>query len=134
MGFTDSKAAVMTILSGIAGITNVYAAPPINVSPEMFPFFIGYPFEGEMTAVSHGFTKGLHKMVAELHQSSKVVPQALVAVEVWPERMLAALAADTTLAALNTHVVWPLVYKAGPLEYGKNVHYGMRFEITLKVH
>ena len=134
MGFTESKAAVIEILGNMAGITDAYGKPPISVGVNMFPFVIGYPFEGELQPMSSGWNKGLHTMVAEVHQSSKVVPDALVAVEVWPERVLEALVADTTLAALNTSVVWPLVYKAGPLEYGKSVHYGVRFEITLKIH
>jgi hypothetical protein len=104
------------------------------VDADHFPFVIAYPFEGEMVSVSSGHIKGLHKVVFELHQSRRVAPDSLVAVEVWPERFLNALAADLTLAALNTMVRWPMSYRAGPMEYGKNVHYGVRFEITLKIH
>ena len=54
----------------------------------------------------------------------------------WPERFLAALKADYDLGGSIAHVVWPIPYRAGPIEYGtvNSVtlrYYGVRFEVTV---
>lgn len=126
---------LVNIFQGITGIVAAYDEPPTApVAPATFPFAIVYINQGEMSAMSGGLDRSIHHIYAEIHQSSEVIPQALSAVQVWPERVFAALKDDTTLATANAMVHWPLLYQAGPIEYGNFRHYGIRFTIALKVH
>lgn len=126
--------AVATILSNVTGIRAVYQEPPNEPDAAVYPFAVVYINSGELTPMGASLVRGIHNLYVEIHQSRTVVPAALTAVQVWPERLFAALAGDTTLAQAQAMVAWPVLYQAGPIEYGNYVHYGIRFTVPVKVH
>lgn len=125
---------IATVLTGVSGIQAVYQQPPINPDESVFPFAIVYINSGELRPMGATLVRGIHNLYVEIHQARTVVPAALTAVQVWPERLFAALVADSTLAASSAMVVWPVLYQAGPIEYANYVHYGIRFTVPVKVH
>lgn len=119
--------AVATHVQALTGMKRVYADPPDSMSE--FPCAIVYAQSGEM---GHRIGKGLcasgeHVIVVEIHHARQVLPQAVAASQVWPDLLFTQLQGSSTL-----NVLYPVRYVAGALEYGKEVHYGVRFEITVR--
>ncbi len=118
-------------VSGLTGLKRVFDDPPESISE--FPSAIVYSANGEMTATAAGGVS-LHTLIVEIYHARQVLPQAVDASKVWPDRMFAALKADMTLGGAVSHIVWPIAYKAGPMRYYEAVHYGVQFEVTVKVN
>lgn len=132
MSLTTAITNINTILSGITGIRRVYADPPESISE--FPAAMTYIKSGELTVVSAGLARNMHSLSVDIYHARQVLPQAVNESKVWPGLVLAALAADQTLGGAVTHIVWPVRYTAGALRYGGQfVHYGVRFEIVVKL-
>lgn len=123
-----------TIVESVTGIQAVYQRPPANPDESVFPYAIVYLSTGQLTPMGATLARGIHNLIVEIHQSRTLVPAALTAVQVWPERITAALIADTTLAGSSSMIAWPVLYQAGPIDYGNYVHYGIRFTVPVKVH
>lgn len=130
MSLENVVAALVTAAGGMTGITRAYADPPESISE--FPAAIVYAYRGELSVASYGVGKSLHTVVVEIHHSRQVAPQAINDAKVWPDRLLAALYADQTLGGAVDGIVWPVTYRATPIRYANEVHYGVRFEVTVK--
>ncbi len=115
-----------THVGHLAGLARVYEDPPEAMSE--FPGAIVYPFRGNYEFNAAG-GRSFHTVIVEIHHSRQVLPQAVDAAKVWPDRMYAELKTATDL-----HIVWPFNYTAAPLQYGSEVHYGVRFEVQVKVN
>lgn len=124
-------AALLDTLGSVTGIVRAYDDPPEALNE--FPCVIAYAFTGELNVMSAGLGKELHTLVVEVHHTRQLLPQAIDAAKVWPRRVLTALNDDLTLGGTVDAVVWPVRYRAGRLAYAEEVHYGVRFEVTVKV-
>lgn len=117
------------ILAALRTITTttlrVFEAAPESMSE--FPCAIVYPWEGEMTPNPAG-GRSLHTLRVEVHQSRTLLPVAITAAEVWPDLVMGAI------KTMTSHIVWPLRYRCGPIEYAGEKHYGVVFEIQVKVN
>ena len=74
-----------------------------------------------------------HTIAIEIYQAPNITAQAVDGAKVWPDRVFAALRTDPTLDGTVTHIRWPIAYQALGLTYNNVVHYGMRFNVTVKV-
>ena len=130
MGLEAVIRALVSAAGGMTGITRAYDDPPESISE--FPAVVVYAHRGQLSVPSSGTGKGLHTVVVEVHHSRQVLPQAINEAKVWPGRFLSALHDDLTLGGSVSGVVWPVVYRATPIRYATEVHYGVRFEVTVK--
>jgi hypothetical protein len=120
-----------TAVASMAGLTRVYTDPPASLSE--FPCAFVVASNGEMSDSGAG-GYSLHTIAVEIYQSPNITAQAVDGAKVWPDRMFAALKAAPTLGGAVSHVRWPITYRALGLVYNNVTHYGMRFEITVKVN
>lgn len=119
------------VVTTLDGITRVYTDPPESLNE--FPCAFVVADLGEMTDTSAG-GYSLHTLVVEIFHARTVLAQAVDGAKVWPDRMFAALRADPRLGGAVSHIRWPMTYRAGALTYNGNTHYGMRFNVTVKVN
>jgi hypothetical protein len=126
--------ALQTIFDNLTGIQAAYLDAPTNPSESVFPFALVYLANGTLTPMGATLDKQVHVVHAEIHQAKTVVSAAMSAVHIWPDRVIAALIADTTLATAGATIAFPVAYVAGPMEYANYVHYGMRFILSVKLH
>jgi hypothetical protein len=117
---------VRTHVAALTGIARVYDDPPESLSE--YPCAIVYGFRGNYEANAAG-GRSFHTVVVEIHHTRQVLPEAMDAAKVWPDRVYAELKAATDL-----HIVWPMPYQLGGLQYGNETHYGARFELQCKVN
>ncbi len=118
-------------VSALSGLSKAYTDPPESINE--FPSAIVYPASGEMTATAAGGIS-VHTLVVEIYHSRQVLPEAVDASKVWPDLMYAALKADQSLGGAVSHIVWPMLYRVGPLRYNEQTHFGVRFEVKVKVN
>jgi len=121
---------VRTAVAGMAGLTRVYDDPPASLSE--FPCAFVVPSNGEMSDSGAGGI-AFHTLAIEIYQAPNITAQAVDGAKVWPDRVFAALRTDPTLDGTVTHIRWPITYQALGLTYNNVVHYGMRFNVTVKV-
>ena len=119
---------LVATLGAMPGIERAYADPPESLNE--FPCLIAFAGSGEMQLVSAGLGKSLHTVIVEIHHSRQIIQEAIDAAKVWPDRVLAALHAAQTASTLA--LAGPVTYEALPLPYNQEVHYGMRFRVTVK--
>jgi hypothetical protein len=113
-------------VSGLTGMRRVYDDPPEAMSE--YPCAIVYVLRGNYEANAAG-GRSYHTLITEIHHTRQVLPEAMDAAKVWPDRMFAALKGVTDL-----DIIWPMAYQAGGLQYGSEQHYGVRFEVQVKVN
>lgn len=123
------------VVAGLADMRRAYDDPPESINET--PAAVIYVLRGELREVSHGFDQNTHTVAVEIYLSKTLLPQAVNQAKVWPERFLAALKADPDLDGSIAHIVWPITYRAGPIEYGTingvaHRYYGVRFEVTVR--
>lgn len=119
--------AMVTHVQALTGLKRVFDDPPDSMSE--FPCAVVYALRGEM---GHRIGKGVcasgeHVIVVEIHHARQVLPQAVAASQTWPDQLFAQMLGSSTL-----NVQYPVRYEAGALEYNKETHYGVRFEITVR--
>jgi len=119
-----------TAVETMAGLSRVYTDPPASLSE--FPCAFVVASNGEMSDTGAGGL-AFHTIAVEIYQAPNITAQAVDGAKVWPDRMLAALKADPLLGGKVTHIRWPIIYRALGLQYNNVTHYGMRFEVTVKV-
>jgi hypothetical protein len=121
-----------TAMRTISGLARVYDDPPESIND--FPSAIVFAGRGEMSVVSDGLARNFHTILIQIYHSRQVLPEAIDAAKVWPDRVQAALNADQTLGGSVAHVVWPLRYTAGPIRYAADEapKYGVSFELQVK--
>lgn len=119
------------VLSTMTGIERWYDDPPESLN--QFPCGLSYASNGEMSVASFGASKALHTITFEVHHARTISQEAIDAAKVWPDRVLAKLAANPSLNGACDTVVWPVRWQAMPLPYGTDeLHYGVRFSMTVK--
>jgi len=134
MSLPDTLAGAIDGLLGavetMPGLTRVYDDPPASLSE--FPCAFVVASNGEMSDSGAGGI-AFHTLAIEIYQAPNITAQAVDGAKVWPDRVFAALKADPLLGGNVTHIRWPITYRALGLTYNNVTHYGMRFEVTVKV-
>ena len=121
---------VRAAVAGMAGLTRVYDDPPASLSE--FPCAFVVSANGEMSDTGAGGL-AFHSIAIEIYQAPNITAQAVDGAKVWPDLVFAALRTDPTLGGTVTHIRWPITYQALGLTYNNVVHYGMRFNVTVKI-
>lgn len=125
--------ALNSVVAGIAGIKRTYADPPESVSE--FPSAMTYIGEG--IYLDGPASHGIHTLILDIYESRQVLAQAVDSAKQWPEKVYTALSANDTLNSTVSHVGgrdFFIRYRAQPMEYNANIHYGVRFWIPVKVN
>lgn len=119
---------IATATGNLTGIKRVYADPPDSMN--QFPCAIVYAARGELGKRAGRGVAGNsdHVIAVEIHHARQVLPQAVQASRAWPDEMLAQLLA----LAATLDIQYPVTYQAQALRYGDEMHYGIRFEITVR--
>jgi hypothetical protein len=65
--------------------------------------------------------------------SRQNLPQSVSESKAWPDALMAGLRADETLGGAVSAIVWPVLYEATAIQYNSLTHYGIRFEVTVKI-
>lgn len=120
------------IFAELPGITRVYPDPPASINE--FPSLIIYASRGNLVVNSSGFGTNVHQVRLQIYHSMQVFPEALDAAKVWPDRVLALLYANPTFNGSVSEIQWPVTYICQPLRYNDKTHYGVTFDIALKVN
>ena len=123
----DALDALLSAVSTIPGLPRVYADPPESLSE--FPCAIAYVTSGELSWFPGA--QCTHYISLDIYHSRQILPEAVDAAKVWPNRVLTALVADGTFGGYVEAVVWPVSYEAVAMTYNNDLHYGMRFRIPL---
>jgi len=120
-------------LGAMSGLTRWYSDPPEALAE--FPCGLAFASAGDFTIQGGGWSIGRHTITVNIYHSRQVLPAAIDGAKVWPYRVLAALAADMHLnSKVEAIDVRPLAYRFGPLQYGSEIHYGVSFDLTVKVN
>ena len=117
----------------MTGISKCYSDPPEAMTE--FPCAIVYAQSGEMN-VTAGRAISIHVVILEVHHSRQILPEAVDAAKVWPDRVLNKIYTEMASDSFGGYVAaidWPMTYDALALIYGAETHYGMRFRIPTKV-
>jgi hypothetical protein len=130
MALSDVIDQYVTAFGAMTGLVRCYADPPEAMTE--FPCAIVYASSGEMAVGGHG-AQSIHMINLEIHHSRQILPEAVDAAKVWPDRVLSALYNGGTFGGYVAAVVWPVTYDALALGYNTETHYGMRFRIPTKV-
>lgn len=122
-----------TVEATITGIKRAHDETPESLSE--FPCFINYPRRGTVTPAPGGVAlaiKGLHTVVCELHITRQDLPTAESVARPFIDRFVKAVWADPKLG--NTvDTVNEIRYEYGRLEFGREQHLGIRFEVDFKL-
>ena len=130
MTIATAVAGLNTALDTIAGLT-VHSDPPEFLTA--FPCSLCYLESGEMSVVSGGLDSSLHVLNVDIVLGENDLPTVVNGAKSWPEAVLAILKADPTLGGTISHIVYPVRYQVGSLEYGVSEHYGVHFRVTIKM-
>lgn len=126
---SDSLASVMAgllnMLNQVPGLRRVWDRPPESMSE--FPCAILYSYQGEIQNNAAG-GRSFHTVRIEIHHTRQVMPQALGEAEVWPGRV------GNVLKTSSLDIVWPVRYRCGPIDYANERHYGVQFDVLVKVN
>lgn len=121
-----------TTLAAMAGLKRVYTDPPESINE--FESLIVYARSGEMSALSGGFGRSIHTLIAEVVIGRKIMPQAIDAAKPFADRAFALLRADQTLGDTVEHIIWPVTYRIGPTQYNDTPHLVFRLEVKVKIN
>lgn len=123
----------VTAFGGMTGITKCYADPPEAIT--QFPAALVYVTSGEISVGSHG-AQAIHTITLDIHHSRQILPDAVDAAKVWPDRVTYELHTEMLADRFGgyvTAIVYPVTYEAVALAYAGETHYGMRFRIPTKI-
>lgn len=97
MGTVAAKNAFVSLLSGLTGVQNAFTNPPdsLNFFPTAIAFFREYNYQSERKG-GYYYT-GRHLLVGQIHVARKNLPEDIALLEVYPDLLRTALAADPTL-------------------------------------
>ncbi len=133
MALSDAIDQYVTAFAGMTGMQRVYSDPPEAMTE--FPCGIVYVQSGEMNVVA-GRAINIHNIILEIHHSRQILPEAIDAAKVWPERVQYELYTEMLADQFGSYVAaisWPVTYDALALGYGGETHYGLRFRIPTKI-
>ncbi len=131
MSLTAAITALATVAGGVSGVVRAYSDPPESISE--FPAALVYVDSGTLEGVSSGLSRNLHTIRIDILSSRQQLPQAVSEARVWPDSVLFRLRADETLGGAISGIVWPVRYTALALQYNNLTHYGLRFEVPVKI-
>lgn len=134
MSLTTAIAGLRTAVATVTGLTRVYDDPPESISE--FPCAMVYVESGVYTDTPAG-GYGMHTLIVDIYESRTVLPQAVNNAKQWPDKLRTVILTDRTLGGTVSHIgdaVQFFSYRALPLPYNDNVHYGMRFRVPVKVN
>lgn len=133
MALSDAIDQYVTAFGEMTDMQRVYADPPEAMTE--FPCAIVYVQSGELN-VTAGRAINIHNIILEIHHSRQILPEAIDAAKVWPERVQKELHTEMLSDQFGGYVaavVWPVTYDALALGYATETHYGMRFRIPTKI-
>jgi hypothetical protein len=130
MSLETAIAALVTIMDSVVGL-RVYDDPPESLSE--FPAAMVYPLRGDMEIPSWGMAKSLHTLALDIYHARTTLPQAVADTKQWPGVVLGLLHDYPTLNSTVDAIVWPVSYRVRPMQYNQAMHFGVRFEITVKI-
>lgn len=125
--------ALNTVVAAISGIRRTYVDPPESISE--FPSAMTYIDSGVYMAgpAQHGN----HILILDIYEARQVLAQAVDSAKQWPDKVRTALTANLTLNDTVSHVgdaTQFFRYRAMPMPYNDQIHYGVRFWIPAKVN
>lgn len=119
-----------------------FEKPPTLMQDNQFPSAIFYVGEGMLTGTQAGIGaatandskshRTVATLIAEIHHARAISPQAIHACQVWPDKVIAALLYDSTLGGAVDAVLSDVKFEMTGIQYGPELHYGVRFEIKVK--
>lgn len=135
MALSDAISSMVTILGAMSGIQRAYTNPPESI--DEFPALLVYAGPSEMEFMPGGY-KAIHTIIVEVRHSRQVLPAAVDAAKVWPDRLMAAIrtemgSAGTQFGGYVTAIAGPITATPGAYGYNQETHYGVRFEVPIKV-
>lgn len=127
---------LISLVGTLPDMKIAYPEPPEMVEDDLFPCSIIYPFQGIIAPVvaDRRVIGETHTINVDIHQVRVIHPSAFTAVRVWPSRMGNMLRANQTLNNSIKIIQWPLTYEAVEMPYGREIHYGMRFSVTVRIY
>lgn len=131
MSLTAAVTNLTTVVSAISGVRRAYSQPPESISE--FPAAIVYASRGTLEGISSGLSRHLHTIRIDILSSRQQLPQAVAEAEGWPDALMSGLRAGETLSGAVSAIVWPVTYEATAMPYNAVTHYGIRFEVTVKI-
>lgn len=131
MSLTAAITQLVTIAGNISGVARAYSDPPESISE--FPAAIVYAGRGTLEGISSGLSRHLHTIRIDILSSRQQLPQAISEAKGWPDALMTGLRANEQLSGAVSAIVWPVVYEATVLPYSNLTHYGIRFEVTVKI-
>ena len=131
MSLSAAIGRLVTVASGISGVKRAYSQPPESISE--FPAAIVYASRGTLEGISSGLSRHLHTIRIDILSSRQQLPQAVAESEGWPDALMTGLRADETLNSTVSAIVWPVIYEATAMQYNAVTHYGLRFDVTVKI-
>lgn len=131
MSLPAAISALVTIAGTLTGVRRVYPLPPNSISD--YPSAIAYPVSGTLESASQGHGKGLHVIRVDVFSQKGQLEERIAAVLTWPSEFQIALSNDQRLGGSVNAIVWPITYQARPVQYGKEVPFTMRFDVTIKL-
>lgn len=126
MSIDATVTALVSAANGLAGLRRAYANPPEALNE--FPAAIVYVADGSFGELSGRAVceANTSTFVLELYLSRQALPAAVGAARLWPEPVFAALKAS------NLNIRYPVAWQMGPLAYGGETLFGLRFRIPIK--
>lgn len=131
MSLASAISQLVEIANDINGVKRAYSDPPESISE--FPAAIVYAGRGTLEGISSGLARHLHTIRIDILSSRQQLPQAISEAKGWPDALMTGLRADETLSGSVSAIVWPVNYEATAIPYNALTHYGMRFEVTVKI-
>lgn len=122
---------LVVIESGLSGVKVAHDETPETLSE--FPAFINFPSSGTFTVGpgGQGVKKHLATLIAEVHLTRQILPQAEAAARPYIESFADAILADVTLGGTVDSVL-EIRWTYGVLAFGAEQHLGCRFELDYK--
>jgi len=133
MGIEAAVNALNVKAGALAGMKRNYANPPESINE--FPSSMAYIESG--TYIDGPAAVGLHVLILDIYEARQVLAQAVDSAKQWPDKVRTMLASDRQLAGTVSHVgdaTQMFRYRAQPMQYNDQVHYGVRFWIPVKVN
>ena len=131
MSLSAAITQLVTVAGNISGVSRAYSDPPESIS--QFPAALVYAGRGTLEGISGGMSRHLHTIRVDILSSRQNLPQSVSESKGWPDALMAGLRADETLSGAVSAIVWPVTYEATAIPYNALTHYGMRFEVTVKI-
>ncbi|MBV6425329.1 MAG: hypothetical protein NAOJABEB_03146 [Steroidobacteraceae bacterium] len=127
MTVAEQVVELATQLDTLSGLRRVYTYPPESMSA--FPCAVVYAQSGGMgTRVRDAWCDdATNVLIVEVHQSRQVLAKAVEASYPWIDAVY-----ELVKTSAGLHVLSPVRWLAGALQWNDEVHYGIKFEITVR--